>query len=98
MRNKILEEMSGMTLNCKQYTIDELRIGMTVRASELKSILDVPMVLTDTKVVDGDDVIGTLAFFGDNDKEYEKLFKQSRPITPLYFNSEELEDGIVYDE
>lgn len=56
------------------------------------------MILVDTRVIDNNDVIGTLVFWGHDEKEHEKWFMQTKPITPIYFNSEELEDGVVYDE
>lgn len=56
------------------------------------------MILTDTHVINNDDLMGTLVFFGNNEQEYEKWFNQSKPITPIYFDSEELEDEVVYDE
>lgn len=87
-----------MEMAIKKYTLPELKLGMQVKMSELKNILDVHMILTDTKVINNDDLIGTLVFFGTDEKEYEKWFKQDKPITPIYFNSEEMEDGVVYDE
>lgn len=82
----------------KKYTLSELKLGMQVKLSELQNILDIHMILVDTKMISNDDLVGTLVFFGNNEKEYEKWFKQTKPITPVYFNSEELEDGVVYDE
>lgn len=83
----------------KRYTIDELKLGMTVRMSELKDILDTHFILIDTRIIDNDDLIGTLVYFGQGDEEdCDKWFKQSKPITPIYFNSEEILYGVVYDE
>lgn len=87
-----------MDMATKKYTLPELKIGMQVKLSELKNILDVHMILIDTKVVNSNDLIGTLVFFGADETEYKKWFNQNKPITPIYFNSEELEDGVVYDE
>ncbi len=84
--------------NNKSYTLSELKTGMKVGLSQLKNVLDTPMILIDTEVINNDDLVGTLVYFGDNEREYEKWFKQPKPITPVYFNSEELEDGVVYDE
>lgn len=82
----------------KRLALSDLKVGMKVKLSELQNILDTRMILIDTKMISNDDLVGTLVFFGNNKAEYEKWFKQSRPITPVYFNSEELEDGVVYDE
>lgn len=82
----------------KRYALQDLKQGMQVRKSELSNILDTPMILVDTRVIDNNDVIGTLVLWGHDEKEHEKWFMQTKPITPIYFNSEELEDGVVYDE
>lgn len=87
-----------MTTATKKYTLSELKIGMQVRLSELKNILDVHMLLTNTRIINNNDLVGTLVFFGDNEEEYQQWFKQPGAITPVYFDSEELEDGVVYDE
>ncbi len=81
----------------KKYTLEELHIGMEVKKSQLSNILDTPMLLINTIVLQDGDVKGTLAFYNDIG-EYTKYFKQNISITPVFFNSEELEDGIVYDE
>lgn len=78
-----------------KYSIDELKKGMIVRLSQLSDILDTPMILTDTKILPNDDLEGILVYFGDSStKEYEDWFNQSKPITPVYFSSED----DVYDE
>lgn len=82
----------------KKYKLSELKVGMQAKLSELQGILDVHMIMVDTKIIDNDDLIGTLVFFGSDEKEYKKWFNQHKPITPIYFNSEEIEDGVVYDE
>ncbi|MCM1134473.1 MAG: hypothetical protein NC400_02760 [Clostridium sp.] len=83
-----------------KYTIGELKKNMRVKVSQLNCILDVPMILVDTKVIaDGGDLEGTLVYFGKAEtEEYEGWFRQTKPITPIYFNSTELGDDVVYDE
>lgn len=82
----------------KKYSLQDLKIGMQVKLSELQNILDIPMILIDTQVINNDDLTGAIVFFGNNEKEYEKWCNQTKPITPIYFDSQELEDGVVYDE
>ena len=82
------------------YQINDLKMNMRVRVSQLKNILDTFMILTDSKRVEGDDVEGTLVYFGEGeDDEAAKWFMQSeKGITPVFFDSEEVKEGIVYDE
>lgn len=87
-----------MNTKIKKYTLQELKLGMTVKLSELSNILDIHMLLVNTRIIDNDDLIGTLVFFGDNEEEYQQWFKQPGAITPIYFNSEEILYGVVYDE
>ena len=84
----------------KRYKLSELKVGMQVKLSELRNILDTHMVLTGAKMIGSDDLVGTLVFFGNDESAYEKWFKQSgsEPMTPVYFDSEELRDEVVYDE
>ncbi len=88
--------MNEMT---KKYALPELQVGMQVKLSELQDILDVHMILIDTEMISNDDLIGTLVYVGDGkDEESDKWFMQTKPITPIYFSREELEDGVEYDE
>ena len=42
---------------------------------------------------------GTLVFVGNKqNKEYDKWFMQSKPITPIYHTKMDLEENVVYDE
>lgn len=80
-------------------TINDLYENMIVKVSQLNTILNVHMILVDTELLPDNDVQGTLVYFGDGDtQEYTKWFHQDRPITPVYFDKAELEDGVVYDE
>lgn len=83
----------------EKLAISDLKKGMTVRVSQLSNILDTCIILTDTELLPDNDVEGTLVYFGEgNTEEYTSWFHQSKAITPVYFDSSELEDGIVYDE
>ncbi|MCM1538709.1 MAG: hypothetical protein NC254_09955 [bacterium] len=83
----------------KKYTIDDLHKNMRVRISQLSNILDTCMILLDTKILADNDIEGTLVYFGSGStEEYTKWFQQDQAITPIFFDSAELEDGVVYDE
>ena len=88
-----------MDMTEKKYTFNDLRKNMRVKVSQLSDILDTCMILLDTELLANNDVEGTLVYFGSgNTEEYTKWFEQDKAITPVFFNSAELEDGVVYDE
>ncbi len=88
-----------MTLTERKYTLNELQKNMRVRVSQLSNILDTCMILLDTELLSDNDVEGTLVYFGSgNTEEYTNWFQQDKAITPVFFDSAELEDGVVYDE
>ena len=90
---------NDMIIAEKKYTISDLYKNMRVKVSQLSNILDTCMILLDTKVLSDNDIEGTLVYFGNgNTEEYTRWFKQERAITPIFFDSAELEDGVVYDE
>lgn len=83
----------------KKLTINDLRKNMVVNVSQLSNILDTCMILVDTEIISNDDVRGTLVYYGEgNTEEYTKWFCQDKAITPVYFDSAEVEDCVVYDE
>lgn len=83
----------------KKLTLNDIKLGMNVKASQLSDILDTYIILTDTKLLPNNDIQGKLVYYGPgNTEEYTKWFTQKKAITPIYFDSTELEDGIVYDE
>ena len=78
---------------------NDLKIGMTVRRSQLSNIYDIRILLKDTKVLPDNDLEGKLVYFGDaNNAEYDKFFESNDAITPIYFNSSESLDEVVFDE
>ena len=84
----------------KEYKFTDLYLGMTVKESELSKIYNKYFILRNTRLLDDNDVEGELVYIDNGDKEeFISWFKQSDdPITPVYFDKEELMDGIVYDE
>ena len=85
-----------MAVSDKKYSLEDLQIGMMVKAEQLSEIYDKYIIILyeDTK-----SKIGKLVYCGDTqDNEYDNWFMQTKPITPIYNNKSELEDMIVYDE
>lgn len=82
----------------KKYKLEDLQVGMTVKLSEINEIYDTHMMLENSKLLANKDVEGMLILIGNDQEEYTKLFMQKRRLTPVYFSSEELVDGVVYDE
>lgn len=85
----------------KRYRLGDLSnlLGKVVRKSELSEIYDTCIVLQKTKRTADDDLEGVLVYFGDGETpEYDKLFTSGNAITPIYNDSEEVLEGVVYDE
>lgn len=90
-----------MAAMAKKYTTEDLAglLGKVVRKSELSEIYDICMILQNTKRLGGNDVEGELMYFGSGETpEYDKYFTSGNAITPIYNDSEELVEGVVYDE
>ncbi len=97
-KNKMVEKRVSMAAE-RKYELQDLRKDMRVKVSQLSNIRDTCMILLDTELLSDNDVEGTLVYFGSGDtEEYTGWFQQEKAITPVYFDSEELEDGVVYDE
>lgn len=80
----------------KKLTLEELTIGMQVTAEQLSDIYDTYMII---QYDNNTDTVGKLVYIGKTQTdEYDKWFMQSKPITPIYNDKEELEDMAVYDE
>lgn len=80
----------------KKYVIEDLHLGMFVRAEQLSEIYNKYMILL---YDDTEYTAGRLVYCKDiQDEEYDKWFMQPKPITPIYNDKDELEDMVVYDE
>lgn len=80
----------------KKYALKDIYIGMMAKAEQLSEIYNKYMILL---LDDNESEIGKLVFCGDvQNQEYDSWFMQSKPITPIYNDKEELEDMAVYDE
>lgn len=85
--------------NKNALTINDLREHSIVRVSQLDKIYDTYMLLINSKLLPDGDVEGELVYFGNGDStEYKKWFLSDVAITPLFFDSGEYVDGVVYDE
>ncbi len=81
----------------KQLTLNDLHIGMSVSADQLRNIFGRYMIILYKNL---EDKVGTLVYNKDtqDDAEYDKWFGQTPPITCEY-NAEEADgESIVYDE
>ncbi len=75
---------------------NELKIGMRATVEQLSHIINKYMILAYDNAGDNE---GTLVFVGNKqNKEYDKWFMQSKPITPIYHTKMDLEENVVYDE
>jgi len=82
-----------------KLTLKDLKIHDIVKVSQLDNIYDTYMLLLNSKLLPSGDVEGELVYFGDGDtEEYNQWFFTDEAITPLYFDSAEYIDGLVYDE
>lgn len=80
----------------KKYALKDIYIGMMAKAEQLSEIYNKYMI---SLFDDNESEIGKLVFCGDvKNQEYDSWFMQSKPITPIYNDKEELEDMAVYDE
>lgn len=87
-----------MPLVNNQYTLEELKLGMQVRKSQLSEILDTYIVLKNVRSIEND-LIGTIGFIGEEiTEEVAKLRNPQVPITTIYNNSTEIDDNITFDE
>lgn len=80
----------------RKYTLDDLHIGMAAKAEQLSEIYNKYMILL---YEDMDSSMGKLVYCKDTqDKEYDSWFMQSKPITPIFNERDELGDMAVYGE
>lgn len=77
----------------KRFTFEDLYIGMEVTTDQLSDIYDTYMII---QYESNNDRIGRLVYIGKSQTaEYDEWFMQSKPITPIYNDKEDL---FVYDE
>ena len=87
-----------MEVSTKKYALQELRLGMQVKKSQLSDILDTYIILTDVSSI-GQDLVGRIGFIGKEiTEEVTKLRSPKVAITCIYNNSTEMGDDVTYDE
>ena len=85
-----------MTVSEKKLTLDDLSVGMKVKASQLSEILDTYIILTDVHLVKNALGIGT--FEGNIDSISKKMIRLTKPNSTLIYNdSYEREDCCEYE-
>ncbi len=85
-----------MAVSEKKYSFNDLRIGMAVSVEQLSEIYNKYMIVAFDNM---ESRTGKLVFCGDvQDQEYDSWFLQTKPITPIYHDRDDLEDMAVYDE
>lgn len=80
----------------KKLTLDDLKIGMKVKASQLSDILDTYIILTDVHLVKNGIGVGT--FEGIVDSISNHLIRLTKPNSTLIYNNPyEREDCCGYE-
>ena len=86
-------------MQSNRYKLEDLKVGMHVKKSELSDIFDTLFILTDSQQVPGTDldVEGNLVYFGtDGTEESIYWFNQTeKGICPIIFNDDR---DIIYCE
>ena len=73
-----------MLLQDKKYTLDELQIGMTVKANQLSDILDTYIILTNVRLVKNE--IGIGDFEGVVDVISDHYVPLTKPNSTIVYN------------
>lgn len=85
-----------MTEQEKKLTLDDLKIGMKVKESQLSDILDTYIILTDVHLVKNEIGVGT--FEGIVDSISNHLIRMTKPNSTLVYNNPyEREDCCEYE-
>lgn len=100
-RKKTRRSGEKMEMTEKKYVVGDLKslIGKKVKRSQLEDIYNVHMILVDAVDLPNNNCEGKLVYAdGVSGCDYDQWLHQSKPITPIYNNAEELEDLVVYHE
>lgn len=84
------------------YSLEDLKLGMEVRAEELAGIYDTFIVLDDAKTIgdDGDhSTAGKIIFWGRRlDEDYDQIDKKGKSLSVIFNSSLDMEGDVGYDE
>lgn len=87
-----------MTNSNAMLTINDLKIGMKVSESSLRSIKGFYITLIDS-VREGDDIIGTIAYIGKRlNRKSDKISRLSKDVCAIYNSAEDIDGEVTYDE
>lgn len=82
-----------------KLSINELKIGMEVRASQLSEIYNTYIILTNAEQLPDGDTVGTISFINNIlNEESDRLFVKGARLCPIYREREYYEGDVVYDE
>lgn len=80
----------------KKLTLNDIKLGMNVKASQLSDILDTYIILTNVHLVK--DALGIGTFEGTIDSISKKMIRLTKPNSTLIYNdSYEREDCCEYE-
>lgn len=84
--------------NTNMLSIDDLKIGMKVSESSLKSIKGFYITLVDSVFEEGD-IIGTIAYIGKRlNRKSDKISRSSKNVCAIYNSVEDIDGEVTYDE
>lgn len=87
-----------MLNNIKQYSVNELKVGMYVSEQELSGIFDIHIVLTDTSI-NNNTIFGKIGFIGKElNEESDALNELNTGVADIYNSKIDTEDDIIYEE
>lgn len=79
-------------------SIEDIKIGMKVSESSLKSIKGFYITLVDS-VCEGNDIIGTIAYIGKRlNRKSDKISRSSKNVCAIYNSAEDIDGEVTYDE
>lgn len=85
-----------MELMQKRYSLGDISVGMMATKESLSNIYDTWIFLVYENI---GDKIGRIAYIGkETTKESDEILKNAKIITPVYNDSDELNEDIYYDE
>lgn len=85
-----------MAGTAKKYSLEDIRVGMMATKESLSNIYDTWIFLVYDRI---DDIVGRIAYIGkETTKESDRILRNSKMVTPIYNDSDELNEDIYYEE
>jgi hypothetical protein len=83
----------------RQYTLNDLQIGMHVYKKQLQNIFDTYIILNDAEYSDENGIAGTIAYIGSGiDDNIASVRNENTPTACVYNNSSETGDDVYYED